>query len=98
MRWSKICAAVPAWCWPGRGRQAGIFSDPLDADPAGGGRLPEPGTIAELTRDLRSGAARVLLILGGNPAFTAPADLDFADALLTFSRREDRVSARLGLY
>jgi molybdopterin-containing oxidoreductase family iron-sulfur binding subunit len=38
-------------------------------------------SIAELRRDLAAGAVTCLIILGGNPVFDAPADLDFADAL-----------------
>jgi len=38
-------------------------------------------SIASLARDMSSGAVEALLILGGNPAYDAPADLEFARAL-----------------
>jgi molybdopterin-containing oxidoreductase family iron-sulfur binding subunit len=38
-------------------------------------------SIAELVRDLQSGSVEVLVILGANPVYTAPADLDFRKAL-----------------
>ncbi len=42
---------------------------------------PAFGTIEELVKDLNSGRIDTVVILGGNPAYTAPADLDFAAAL-----------------
>lgn len=49
--------------------------------------------IAALTQAMRSGAVRALLILGGNPVYTAPADLGFAEALASVP-----FSAHVGLY
>jgi MoCo/4Fe-4S cofactor protein with predicted Tat translocation signal len=40
-----------------------------------------PGTLDALAAEMRSGQVETLLILGGNPAYDAPADLTFADAL-----------------
>jgi molybdopterin-containing oxidoreductase family iron-sulfur binding subunit len=53
----------------------------------------KPGTIEELAADMDRGAVEMLLILGGNPVFTTPADLNFA-------QRMDKVRLRvhLGLY
>jgi len=50
--------------------------DPLDRTPSGrqGGSLPE------LVRDLDNGAVEQLIVLGVNPAYDAPADLDFPQA------------------
>lgn len=39
------------------------------------------GDIADLAKDLQSGAVDTLVILGGNPAYDAPADLDFGAAM-----------------
>ncbi len=36
---------------------------------------------AALAEDMRGGGVRTLVMLGGNPAYTAPADVDFAGAL-----------------
>jgi molybdopterin-containing oxidoreductase family iron-sulfur binding subunit len=38
-------------------------------------------SIAELARAMAAGEVELLLILGGNPVFTAPADVTFAEAL-----------------
>ncbi len=37
--------------------------------------------VADLVAGMREGTVKTLLILGGNPAYTMPADLDFAGAL-----------------
>src|SRR5207248_8596674 len=47
--------------------------------------LEEPksdaGTIAELARRIQGDQVETLVILGGNPAYNAPADLRFAELL-----------------
>ncbi|MEX0716373.1 MAG: TAT-variant-translocated molybdopterin oxidoreductase [Planctomycetaceae bacterium] len=50
-------------------------------------------SLRNLVDDMRAGEVETLVILGGNPVFTAPADFDFANAL-------DRVEYKvhLGLY
>jgi molybdopterin-containing oxidoreductase family iron-sulfur binding subunit len=42
---------------------------------------PSVGSLASLVAAMNSGAVQTLVILGGNPVFDAPADLDFAAAL-----------------
>jgi molybdopterin-containing oxidoreductase family iron-sulfur binding subunit len=49
--------------------------------------------IADLVAQMKSGAINTLLIIGGNPAYDAPADLGFADALPTVAN-----SVHLSLY
>ena len=53
------------------------------------------GSLSDLARDIDRGAVDTLLILGANPAYDAPADLDFAAALAG-----DKIKLRihLGLY
>ena len=60
----------------------GALSAPVvyAASPAPGAMDAVAG-IKQLTAEINSGAVTTLVILGGNPAFTAPADLRFADAL-----------------
>ena len=60
----------------------------LDASPADG-----TASIAELVADMNAGRVDVLIILGGNPVFTAPADLAFGEALNKVGMR-----VHLGLY
>jgi molybdopterin-containing oxidoreductase family iron-sulfur binding subunit len=56
--------------------QTVTYTEPLEAhfdDPA--------ESLAVLTRDMEAGKVKTLLILGGNPVYTAPADVDFKTAL-----------------
>jgi molybdopterin-containing oxidoreductase family iron-sulfur binding subunit len=43
--------------------------------------LPPANTLPALVDDMRNGRIKTLLILGANPVYNAPADLDFAGAL-----------------
>ncbi len=49
--------------------------------------MPRLGDIQELTGDLRAGKVDTLLVLGGNPVYDAPADLEFDRALLKATTR-----------
>jgi len=55
--------------------------------------------LRELVGDMNAGSVELLLILGGNPVYTAPADLNFADAMgkvevrAHLSLHEDETSA-----
>jgi MoCo/4Fe-4S cofactor protein with predicted Tat translocation signal len=53
-----------------------FYTDPVDANP-----VNQTESIKELVADMRGGKVDLLIILGGNPAYDAPADLNFADAL-----------------
>ena len=55
-----------------------FYTDPVNARP-----VNQTDSIKELVADMRAGKVDMLLILGGNPAYDAPADLEFADALKT---------------
>ena len=50
-------------------------------------------SLGALVGEMQADRVQMLLILGGNPAYTAPVDADFADALARVP-----FSARLGLY
>ncbi|HVR42076.1 MAG TPA: TAT-variant-translocated molybdopterin oxidoreductase [Thermoanaerobaculia bacterium] len=52
------------------------YIEPVEANPVNQGE-----SMRRLATDMRAGRVRALLILGGNPAFTAPADLEFARAM-----------------
>jgi molybdopterin-containing oxidoreductase family iron-sulfur binding subunit len=64
------------------------YTAPIPASPADG-----TASISELVRDMSAGTVEALVILGGNPVFTAPADLKFAEALNKVGLR-----VHLGLY
>ena len=50
------------------------------------------GSITELAADLQGGRVNTLVILGGNPVYNAPADLNFAELL------KNKTVVRLGAY
>ena len=56
--------------------QTVVYTDPVAANPT-----DQTNSIKELISDMRSGAVDLLVVLGGNPAYDAPADLGFAEAL-----------------
>ena len=43
--------------------------------------LPSAGSLASLVTAMNAGSIQTLVVLGGNPVFDAPADLDFASAM-----------------
>jgi molybdopterin-containing oxidoreductase family iron-sulfur binding subunit len=53
-----------------------FYTDPVDANP-----VDQFDSLKDLVTDMRAGKVDMLFILGGNPAYDAPADLGFADAL-----------------
>jgi len=61
---------------------------PVEAHP-----VDQLESIGELAGDMAAGRVDMLVILGGNPLYTAPADLHFADAM-----RKVRLAIHLGLY
>jgi molybdopterin-containing oxidoreductase family iron-sulfur binding subunit len=67
-----------------------FYTEPVDANP-----VNQTAAIKELVVDIVTGKVDLLVILGGNPAYDAPSDLDFAGAL-----KNGKVPLRvhLGLY
>ena len=53
-----------------------VQTGPVEEDP-----VDQLESLRALTADMRAGRVDALLVLGGNPAFTAPADFEFAEAL-----------------
>ena len=66
------------------------FFPRADAGPA-----DQTGSLGELARDIEAGAVETLIILGGNPAYDAPGDLDFARVL---SSDKTKLRIHMGLY
>jgi molybdopterin-containing oxidoreductase family iron-sulfur binding subunit len=64
------------------------YTEPVEAEP-----LDHNQSLRELTADMRAGHVDALFILGGNPVYTAPADLEFQQALSPVKFR-----VHLGLY
>ena len=71
------------------------FTQPVEIEP-----VDQMASIRDLTADLNAGAVDVLLVLGGNPVYTAPVDLAFSGAMdkaplrVHLSLHEDETSER----
>ncbi len=64
------------------------YIDPVQANPS-----DMLADLRDLTADMAAGKVSVLLILGGNPAYTAPVDIPFGQALASVN-----LSAHVSLY
>jgi molybdopterin-containing oxidoreductase family iron-sulfur binding subunit len=53
-----------------------FYTDSVDADP-----VNQTESIKDLVADINAGKVDLLVVLGGNPAYDAPADLQFAELL-----------------
>ncbi len=56
--------------------QTVFYTEPVEANPTNHFR-----SLSELVADIGAGGVETLVIVGGNPVYTAPADLNFAEAL-----------------
>src|SRR5207248_464 len=65
-----------------------VYTDPVEANP-----VNQTQSLGELVADMKSGQVDVLVIVGGNPVYAAPADLEFAESLLKVDLR-----VHLGVY
>jgi len=65
-----------------------VYTDPVEAEP-----VDQLESLRSLVADMRAGEVEALVILGGNPVYDAPADLDFTTAL-----EQVEVRVHLGLY
>ena len=70
------------------------YTEPVEAN-----AIQQIESLRELVSDMQAGSVDTLLVLGGNPAFAAPADLGFTDALakvklrVHLSQYQDETSA-----
>ncbi len=85
--------AVHALAHSVNARLGNVGKTVFHAAPAEVRPIDQMASIGELAADMEKGAVSLLVVLGANPAFTAPSDLDFA-------RKMDAVPLRvhLGLY
>jgi len=67
-----------------------FYTDPIDANP-----VNQAESLKDLVADMRGGKVDILIILGGNPAYDAPVDFGFADAL---KNTNIPLRVHLGLY
>jgi molybdopterin-containing oxidoreductase family iron-sulfur binding subunit len=59
-----------------------FYTDPIEANPE-----DQLESLRALVSDMQSGAVSTLIVLAGNPVFTAPADLRFREAMRKVGRR-----------
>src|SRR5215469_16395847 len=67
-----------------------FYTDPVNANP-----INQIESLKDLVSDMRAGKVDLLIIIGGNPAYDAPADFDFAEAL---KNTNIPLRVHLGLY
>ena len=67
-----------------------FYTDTVDANP-----INQTDSLKDLVADMRAGKVDMLFVMGGNPAYDAPADFGFADAL---KNTNVPVRVHLGLY
>ena len=72
----------------GNAGQTVTYIDPIAAEP-----VDHLESLTSLVADMNAGHVDLLVVLGGNPAYTAPVDLQFADAMNKVALR-----IHLGLY
>ncbi len=65
-----------------------LYTDPIEAD-----SVNQTDSLRDLVANLAAGQVDLLVILGGNPVYNTPADLDFKGAMAKAAMR-----IRLGLY
>ena len=67
-----------------------VYTDPVDANP-----VHQTESLRDLVSDMRAGNVDLLVIMGGNPVYDAPADLGFGDCV-----KNSKVGLRIyhGLY
>jgi molybdopterin-containing oxidoreductase family iron-sulfur binding subunit len=64
------------------------YTEPVEENP-----VDQIASLADLVQDMNAGRVQALLIIGGNPVYSAPADFNFAEAMNNVPMR-----AHLGLY
>ncbi|MFZ0284408.1 MAG: 4Fe-4S dicluster domain-containing protein, partial [Terriglobales bacterium] len=67
-----------------------FYTDPVDANP-----VNQTESLKDLVADMRANKVDLLVVIDGNPAYDAPADLNFADAL---KNTNIPLRVHLGLY
>lgn len=71
------------------------LAEPIEADP-----LDHRSSLGELVGEMKAGTVELLIILGGNPVYAAPVDLDFGGVLKAWAKSEggDESSRRLAVH
>jgi MoCo/4Fe-4S cofactor protein with predicted Tat translocation signal len=59
-----------------------LYTDPIEAEP-----VNQLESLRDLAADMNAGKVDLLVIVGGNPVYTSPVDLRFADAMSKVAQR-----------
>ena len=65
-----------------------VYTEPVEVNP-----VDQVASLEDLVKDLDAGAVEMLLVIGGNPVFTAPVDMGLGSRF-----QKARLRIRLGLY
>ncbi|GIV14749.1 MAG: molybdopterin oxidoreductase [Armatimonadota bacterium] len=76
----------------GNAGQTVFYTQPVEASP-----VNHTESLRELVQDMAAGKVETLVILGGNPAYNAPADMEFASLLREMTQRNG-FTVHLSLY
>lgn len=77
----------------GNAGQTVAYIDPVEIDP-----LEHTQSIRELAADMNAGKVETLIIMGGNPVYDAPADLEFGNALEKLVNDQKNMVIQLAIY
>ncbi|HSM85497.1 MAG TPA: TAT-variant-translocated molybdopterin oxidoreductase, partial [Candidatus Limnocylindrales bacterium] len=77
----------------GNAGQTVTYIDPVEIDP-----VEHTQSIRELADDMNAGKVETLVVIGGNPAYDAPADLDFAGLLKKLVDDPNKMVLQLAIY
>ncbi|HWG50936.1 MAG TPA: TAT-variant-translocated molybdopterin oxidoreductase [Candidatus Acidoferrales bacterium] len=77
----------------GNAGQTVTYIDPVEIDP-----LINTDSIRELVGEINAGKVETLIILGGNPVYDAPADLDFGGVLEKFVADQKNMVLQLSIF
>ncbi|MGH9570419.1 MAG: molybdopterin oxidoreductase, partial [Candidatus Angelobacter sp.] len=77
----------------GNAGQTVTYIDPVEIDP-----VEHAQSIKELAAEIDAGQVETLIILGGNPAYDAPADLNFGAALKKLVDDSSKLVMQLAIY
>ncbi len=77
----------------GNAGQTITYIDPVEIDP-----VEHTQSIRELVGDINAGKVETLIIMGGNPVYDAPSDLDFAGALNKIVSTSNGMVLQLSIY
>ncbi|MGE5323433.1 MAG: TAT-variant-translocated molybdopterin oxidoreductase [Actinomycetota bacterium] len=91
---AAVCALAHAMnAALGNAGQTVTYIEPVEIDP-----VEHAQSIRELADDIKAGKVETLIIIGGNPVYDAPADLEFAKALDKLVNAQNGMVVQVAIY